>query len=132
MLAQLMYRLGLFKPWENEIIVYRNICSIHLKLKKRLTYVTLTELWKLNATCKISPETVKLRIWMTLKETRQTCICGEQDLYVKKKGMTMCYIMNRCLVMFLRGGKVNVVEYWWNIVAKLKVNKWSLSKWLSN
>ena len=27
--------------------------------------------------------------------------------------------MNRRLVEFLRGGKVNVVEYWWNIVAKL-------------
>ena len=32
-------------------------------------------------------------------------------LNVKEKGMTICYIMNRCLVMFLRGGKVNVVEY---------------------
>ena len=25
-------------------------------------------------------------------------------LNVTKKGMTICYIMNRCLVMFLRGG----------------------------
>ena len=33
-------------------------------------------------------------------------------LNVKEKGMTICYIMNRCLVMFLRGGKVNVVECW--------------------
>ena len=32
-------------------------------------------------------------------------------LNVKEKGMTICYIMNRCLVMFLKGGKVNVVEY---------------------
>ena len=32
-------------------------------------------------------------------------------LNVKEKGMTMCYIMNRCLVMFLRGEKVNVVQY---------------------
>ena len=32
-------------------------------------------------------------------------------LNVKEKGMTICYIMNRCLAMFLRGGKVNVVEY---------------------
>ena len=40
--------------------------------------------------------------------------------------------MNRCLVTFLRGGKVKIVHYWWNIVAKLKVNKWWLSKWLSN
>ena len=40
-------------------------------------------------------------------------------LIVKDTGMTISYIMNRCLAMFLRGGKVNVVEYWWNIVAKL-------------
>ena len=31
-------------------------------------------------------------------------------LNVKEKGMTICYIMNRCLVMFLRGEKVNVVQ----------------------
>ena len=53
-------------------------------------------------------------------------------LNMKEKGITICYIMNRCLVMFLRGGKVNVVEYWWNVVAKLKANKWLFSKWLSN
>ena len=29
-------------------------------------------------------------------------------LNVKEKGMTICYITNRCLVMFLRRGKVNV------------------------
>ena len=29
-------------------------------------------------------------------------------LNVKEKGMTICYIMIRCLVVFLRGGKVNV------------------------
>ena len=51
-----------------------NICSTHLKLKKCLTDVTLTEFCKLNATCNISPETAELRIWMTLKEMRQTCI----------------------------------------------------------
>ena len=32
-------------------------------------------------------------------------------LNVKEKEMTVCYIINRCLVMFLRGGKVNVVQY---------------------
>ena len=31
-------------------------------------------------------------------------------LNVKEKGMTISYIRNRCLVMFLTGGKVNVVE----------------------
>ena len=46
-------------------------------------------------------------------------------LNVKEKGMTICYFMYRCLIMFLRGDKVIVVQYWWNIVVKLKVNKWS-------
>ena len=32
-------------------------------------------------------------------------------LNVKEKGMTICYIINRCLVMFMREGKVNVVQY---------------------
>ena len=32
-------------------------------------------------------------------------------LNVKEKGMTICYIMNRCLVMFLRGRKVNIMQY---------------------
>ena len=62
-----------------------NICGTHLKLKKCLTYVTLTEFWKLNATCNISPETEELRIWMTLKEMRQTRICGEQELYLWRR-----------------------------------------------
>ena len=30
-------------------------------------------------------------------------------LHVKKKGMTIYYIINRWLIMFLRGGKVNFV-----------------------
>ena len=32
-------------------------------------------------------------------------------LNMKEKGMTICYIMNKCLVMFLKGEKVNVVQY---------------------
>ena len=32
-------------------------------------------------------------------------------LIVKDKGMSIRYIMNKCLVMFLRRGKVNVVQY---------------------
>ena len=38
-------------------------------------------------------------------------LCRAGLLNVKEKGMTMCYIMNSGLVMFLRGGKVNIVEY---------------------
>ena len=32
-------------------------------------------------------------------------------LNVKEKGMTICYITKKCLVMFLKGEKVNVDEY---------------------
>ena len=32
-------------------------------------------------------------------------------LNVKDKEMAICYMLNRCLVIFLKGGKVNVVEY---------------------
>ena len=40
-----------------------NICSTYLKLKKYLTYVTLTEFWKLNESCHISPETTEWWLW---------------------------------------------------------------------
>ena len=36
---------------------------------------------------------------------------GAGILNKKEKRMTKRYIMNRCLVMILRGGKVNVVQY---------------------
>ena len=32
-------------------------------------------------------------------------------LTVKEESMTICYNMNRCLLTFLRGGKVNAVQY---------------------
>ena len=50
----------------------------------------------------------------------------------KCEGERKDYIMNSCLVMFLRRRKTNVVQHWWNIVVKLKVDKWTLSKWLTN
>ena len=75
-----MYRLGLFKLFERmKSLVYIIICSVQLKLKNCLTYLTLTEFEKLNATCNILPETAELKIWTTLKEMRQMRICGEQD-----------------------------------------------------
>ena len=42
--------------------------------------MSLKDFLKLNATCSISLETAELKIWMTLKEMRQTSIYGEQDL----------------------------------------------------
>ena len=89
-----------------------NICSAHLK-KKCLTYVTLTKFCKLNATCNISPETAQLRLWMddVERDEEDAYLWRARLLNMKEQGMTICYIMNRSLVTFLRGGKVNVVEY---------------------
>ena len=39
------------------------------------------------------------------------CLWRAGLLNVKEKGMTISHIINRCLVMFLGGGKVNVVEH---------------------
>ena len=36
---------------------------------------------------------------------------GAGLLNLKGKGITICYIIDRCLVTFLRGGQVNVVQY---------------------
>ena len=87
------------------------ICTTHLKLKKCLTYVTLTEFWKLNATCNISPETVRVNNLDDFERDEADAYLWRAELLnVKEKGMTICYIINRCLVMF-RGGKENVVQY---------------------
>ena len=32
-------------------------------------------------------------------------------LNVEEKEMIICHIINRCLIVFLRGGKVNIVQY---------------------
>ena len=45
------------------------------------------------------------------RDEADTYLCRAGLLNMKEKGMTICYIMNRCLVMFLRGEKVNVVQY---------------------
>ena len=78
-----------------------SICSTHLKLKECLTYVTLTEFWKLNATCNISPETAELRILDDFKRDEEDANLWRAGLLnVKKKEITICYIMNRRFVMF--------------------------------
>ena len=45
------------------------------------------------------------------RDETDACLWRAGLLNIKEKGVTICYIMNRCLVIFLRGGKVNVVEY---------------------
>ena len=69
---------------------------------------------------------------MTLKEmkqTRRTGLLNVKSRPFKCEEETNDYMLNyeQVLVMFLKGEKVNFVHYWWNIVVKLKVNKWSFS-----
>ena len=52
------------------------------------------------------------------RDERDAYLWGAGLLNMKQKGMTICYIMNRCSVMFLSGGKVYVVEYGGSIIAQ--------------
>ena len=89
-----------------------NICSTHLKLNKMSNMCNFDR--SLKTYCNLQHFTRNCRI-KNLDDFER----DEVDAYlrraevsnVKQKGMTTCYIMNRCLVMFLRGRKVNVVEY---------------------
>ena len=88
-----------------------NIGSTYLKLKKILAYMILKGFRELNATYNISPET-RVKILDDFERAEADAHlwrAGHSNM--NRKGMTICYIMNRCLIMFLRGGKVNVVEY---------------------
>ena len=128
------FKLGLFKLFEKiQIIVYMNICSTHLKLKKMSNICEFDRILKTE--CNLQHFTRSGRIKNLddfERDEEDACLWTEGPLNVRQKGMDICYIMNRCLVMFLTGGKVNVAQYWWNIITKLNVNKWSLFKWLSN
>ena len=44
------------------------------------------------------------------KDEAGVYLWGAELLNGKEKEMTICYIMDRYLVMFLRGGKVNLVQ----------------------
>ena len=97
-----------------------NICDFDRILKTECNLQHFTRNCRINNLDDFEKDEVDAYLWR------------EGLLNMKEKGMIICYIMSRYLVMFLRGEKVNVVKYWWNIVTRLKVNKCSLSKWLSN
>ena len=90
-----------------------NICAFDRILKTEWNLQPLTRNCRINNLNVFERDEVDAYLWRA------------GLLNVKEKGMTICYLMNKLLVMFLRGGKVNVVEYWWNIVEKLKLIKWS-------
>ena len=55
------------------------MCSTHLKLKQLSNICDFEGILKTEYDLQHLPETGELRIWMTLKEIRQTHICGEQE-----------------------------------------------------
>ena len=64
-------------------------------------------------TCNITQETAELRILMNWeRDEADSYLWWAGLLNVKEQGMTIYYVMSRCLIMFLRGGKVNVGQYW--------------------
>ena len=80
----------------------------HLKLKKWLTcdferYLkTEWNLQHFTGNCRIK------NLDDFKRDETDSYLWGAGRLNVNEKGISICYIMNRCLVMFLRGGKVNV------------------------
>ena len=89
-----------------------NICSTLLKLKKCLTYVTLTEIFETECNLQHFTRNCRFKNLDDFKRDEvDRYLCRAGLLNLKGKGMTICYVINRCLVIFLRGGKVRVVEY---------------------
>ena len=89
-----------------------NICSTHLKLKKVSNICDSDRILKTD--CKLQHFTRNCGIKNLgdlERDEADAHLWRAGLLNVKEKGMTICYIMNRCLVMFLRGGKVNVEQY---------------------
>ena len=83
-----------------------NICSTYLKLKKFLTYLTLTEFGKLNATLQHFTRNCRIENLDDFERDEADVYFWRAGLlYMKDKGMSICYIMNRCLVMFLSVGE---------------------------
>ena len=111
MLAQLMCRLGLFKLFERMKSSKENLWYT-LEIKKMSNRCDFDR--TLKTECKLQHFTRNCRI-KNLDDFKK----DETDAYlwragllnVKEKGMSISYIINRYLVMFLRGRKVNVAQY---------------------
>ena len=117
-----IYARAIDTLWENEIIVYMNICSTHFKLNKMSKIFDFDRILKTE--CNLLNFTRNCRIKNLWKSwVRHIFVESRTFKCEEERNDHMLHCVNRCLVMFLRGGKVNVVEYWWNIVAELKVNK---------
>ena len=80
------------------------ICSTHSKLKRISNICDFDRILKTEWNLQHFTRNCRIKNFDNFER-------DEADAYVKEKGMTIRYIINWRLVMFLRGGKVNVVPY---------------------
>ena len=103
MLAQLIIDQGYL-----EIIVYMKICSTYLKLKKMSKILDLDKILKIECNMQYFTRNCRIKNLDDFERDEADVHLGRAGLLnAKEKGMTMCYMMSRGLVMFLRRGKVN-------------------------
>ena len=76
-----------------------NVCDFEGILKTECDLQHLTSNWRIKNLDDFERDEVDVYLWRV------------GLLNMTEKGINICYFMNRCLVMFLRGEKVNVVQY---------------------
>ena len=75
-----------------------NICDFDIILKTECNLQRFTKNCRINNLVDFERDEADAYLWRAGLLNR------------KEKGMTICYFMNRCLVLILRAEKVNVVE----------------------
>ena len=76
-----------------------NLCDFEGILKTECDLQQLARNWRIKNLDDFERDEEEVYLWRTVL------------LNMKEKGMNICYFMNRCLVMLLRGEKVNVMHY---------------------
>ena len=88
------------------------MCSIHLKFLKKCLTCDFDRILKIECNLQHFTRNCRIKNFDNFKRDEAEAYLWRAGLLkVKEKGMTIRYIMNRCLVMFLRGRKVNVLQY---------------------
>ena len=71
--------------------------------------MTLAKFWKTKCNLQHFTRNCRIKNFDDFeRDDADAYLWGAGLVNLKEKGMTICYTMNRCLAMFLRGGKVNV------------------------
>ena len=88
------------------------ICSTHSKFKKMSNICDFDRILKTQCNLQHFTRNCRIRNFDDFeREEADAYLWRAGFLNVKENGMTIRFIMNWCLVMFLRGGNVNVVHY---------------------